>query len=892
MLLTSWIGVYSQTSSLSIATTSTTSGCNGTIDGTVSMGSVNTTNTSEIDMLITPNQSTGTFNLILSENWGDGTTSTHQGSGNYGSIGQFMSFNPPIQHTYSSYGNYTVTINYTSTNNGPAGTVTYTYSYNCPITNVYASLAVDCNQDGQTDYSVNDTVQITVVSSTGASYNGQFISNMATFSPALPSGSYTVVIDTNWLNTNNYSVSTNSFTTFQTSGNGGAYTVSFVFNCTTPPGCTTSITQGYNTASGSLMYSSSTPSQISSFVWNIYRYDNLGNQIGTSAFSTQANAYISNDPSISYVVACLDATFTNGCSFSTCDTFSVDNCISGTVYCDANSNGIFDSNENTISNVAIQIQTGNGIQTVYSDINGYYSLVYNSNNPIVINLNPNWSSMTGSTGGVYTLLSENCDSNQVYNVGLNCGSNLPANCYNGYVFCDANNNGVMNAGELPIPFAPVYLGVSPTSNSSVTVYTDSTGFFSYCGQIGTSNIAVAWLNSQWLGYQGYTANSSLITLVGSTTGNNQPGFLPVICGGTPCTDLWTTVTPWIGYYQNTTAHIKLNWGNYGPTAAGNYQLTLTFPAGVTVNTSSIQNSGYTISGNTITWNLSNLNTTFSTFDYLTFQVPGGLLNGAQHYFTSTISPVNSTDCNSQNNAGSLLQILGNSYDPNDKTVQRPDFYWTTPISIGTEIIDAALQDVLTYTIRFQNTGTAPAQNVYILDTLSSNLDWSTFSLINASHPVQVFHQSNGLVRFEFDQIWLADSTTNEPGSHGNLVYRIAEKSTCLAGCEIENTAYIYFDWNDAIVTNTTYNLNENIMGIYEDGINGWGIYPNPANNYLQIQGLETFNYEIHDFAGISILHGDGTENEMLDITKLMSGAYFITIESENAELKVLRFVKN
>ena len=892
MLLTSWKGVYSQTSSLSIATTSTTSGCNGTIDGTVSIGSVNTTNTSEIDMLITPNQSTGSFTLILAVNWGDGTTSTHQGSGNYGNIGQFMSFNPPIQHTYSSYGNYTVTINYTSTNNGPAGTVTYTYSYNCPVTNVYASLVVDCNQDGQTDYSVNDTVPITAVSSTGASFNGQFISNMATFSPALPSGSYTVVIDTNWLNANNYSVSTNSFTTFQTSGNGGAYTVSFVFNCTTPPGCTTSIIQGYNTASGSLMYSSSTPSQISSFVWNIYRFDNLGNQIGTSAFSTQTNAYISNDPLISYVVACLDASFTNGCSFSTCDTFSVDNCISGTVYCDANSNGIFDSNENTISNAAIQIQTGNGIQTVYSDINGYYSLVYNSNNPIVINLNPNWSSMTGYTGGVYTLLSENCDSNQVYNVGLNCGSNLPANCYSGYVFCDANNNGVMNAGELPIPFAPVYLGVSPTSNSSVTVYTDSTGFFSYCGQIGTSNIAVAWLNSQWLGYQGYSANSSLITLVGSANGNNQPGFLAVNCGGTPCTDLWTTVTPWIGYYQNTTAHIKLNWGNYGPVAAGNYQLTLTFPAGVTVNTSSIQNSGYTISGNTITWNLSNLNTTFSNFDYVTFQVPGGLVNGAQHYFTSTISPVNSTDCNSQNNAGSLLQILGNSYDPNDKTVQRPDFYWTTPISIGTEIIDAALQDVLTYTIRFQNTGTAPAQNVYILDTLSSNLDWSTFSLINASHPVQVFHQSNGLVRFEFDQIWLADSTTNEPGSHGDLVYRIAEKSTCLAGCEIENTAYIYFDWNDAIVTNTTYNLNENIMGIYEDGINGWGIYPNPANNYLQIQGLETFNYEIHDFAGKSILKGEGSANEMLNITKLMSGAYVITIESENAELKVLRFVKN
>jgi hypothetical protein len=55
--------------------------------------------------------------------------------------------------------------------------------------------------------------------------------------------------------------------------------------------------------------------------------------------------------------------------------------------------------------------------------------------------------------------------------------------------------------------------------------------------------------------------------------------------------------------------------------------------------------------------------------------------------------------------------------------------------------------------------------------------------------------------------------------------------------------------------------------------------------------LEGFIYEIYDFAGKSILHGDGTENEMLDIKKLMTVTYFRTIESENAELKVLRFVK-
>ena len=172
------------------------------------------------------------------------------------------------------------------------------------------------------------------------------------------------------------------------------------------------------------------------------------------------------------------------------------------------------------------------------------------------------------------------------------------------------------------------------------------------------------------------------------------------------------------------------------------------------------------------------------------------------------------------------------------------------------------------------------------------MNWSTFSLINATHPVQVVHQPNGLIRFEFNQIWLADSTTNEPESHGSLVYRITEKSTCLAGCDIKNTAYIYFDWNEAIITNTTYNVNESINGIDQDETNDWVLYPNPATNSIQIRGLETFKYEIYDCTGKLILHGKGTENEKLDIRELMTGAYILTIKSENENVRVVRFVKN
>lgn len=869
--------VFSQTSSsLSITTTSTYSGCNGTIDGTVSIGSINSNNTSEIDMLIIPNNSTGFFNLVLNIDWGDGTTSTHQGSGSYGSLGQIMSFNPPIQHTYSSYGNYTVTINYTSTSNGPTGTLTYTYAYNCPPTNVYAALSVDCNQDGQTDYSVNDTVPISVISSNGATFNGQLISNMATFSPTLPSGLYNVVVDTNWLNANNYSVSTNSFTSFQSNGNGGAYTVSFVFNCTTTPDCTTSIIQGYNSASGSLMYSSSTPSQISSFVWNIFRYDNLGNQIGTSVFSSQANAYITNGPMISYVIACLDATFTNGCTLSTCDTFSVDNCISGIVYCDANSNGIFDSNENTISNAAIQIQTGNGIQTVYSDINGYYSHVYDSNSPIILSLNPNWTSLTGYTGGVYTLLSENCDSNQVYNVGLNCGTNaLPYNCYGGYVFCDSDNNGVFNSGDTPLTNVPVYIGANQGATaSSALVYSDSTGYFMYCGQVGNANYAIASISSAWMTANGYSG-SNIVTLVGLNSYTPTPGFFALNCNNS-CADLWTTITPWIGYYQNTTATIRLNWGNYGPSTPGQYTLTLTFPSGVSPVLSSL-NPGYSIAGNTISWVLNSSATTFNFTDYISFSLPSGLINGAQHYFTSTISAASITDCNTLNNSGNLLQILGNSYDPNDKNVFKEQFYWNNSMYELSDL-NVDMLDKLTYTIRFQNTGTAPAQNIYIQDTLSTNLDWSTFELLSSSHPMFVNHFGNGILRFEFDNIWLVDSSVSQELSQGYLTYRISENSNCyFVGSEIENTAYIYFDWNDPIITNTTYNINVETIGFSDLDNNLFQVSPNPSNGILNVKSNEIIEcIEVYDLFGKSLIrfNSDSTKSQV-DLSNFATGNYIL-----------------
>ncbi len=137
-------------------------------------------------------------------------------------------------------------------------------------------------------------------------------------------------------------------------------------------------------------------------------------------------------------------------------------------------------------------------------------------------------------------------------------------------------------------------------------------------------------------------------------------------------------------------------------------------------------------------------------------------------------------------------VIG-SFDPNDKAVY--------PVST----LDISGDRWLTYTIRFQNTGTASAEHIYITDTLSVALDWSTFNLLSFSHQplTQVFN--DGLLKFSFPNIHLPDSNTNEPKSHGYVQYKIRAKDSLAIGSLIENTANIFFDFNAPVITNTTSN---------------------------------------------------------------------------------------
>lgn len=569
-------------------------------------------------------------------------------------------------------------------------------------------------------------------------------------------------------------------------------------------------------------------------------------------------------------------------------------CVNGQIYCDQDGNGQFNNGDIPIINAPVSVNYGSGTVVTYTNQQGNYSANYMGlvNGTASVSLNPNWLTQHG-----YTAVNQSTSINNVpCNAGvvpavasfpINCGQNPGnPNCFSGYVFCDANGNNTMDPNELPLSFAPVILSTMNGNNNTVTVYTDSTGYFTYCGQIGNGQYIMAYIPGNYLTYLGYSVNFNVITLVA-----NNNGMLPVNCGGNggnTCADLWTTITPWIGYYQNSTAHIRLNWGNYGPSAPGPYTLTFTFPAGVTVNTASINTPGYTIAGNTITWNLNSALTSFSNNDIILFNIPGGLINGTSHYFTSTITAAgNIQDCNAQNNNGNLLQILGNSYDPNDKQVNRSITYNNNLFAENE--IETGVEDILTYTIRFQNTGTAPAQNIVVVDTLDAQLDFASFSMVHSSHPVEVVDLGNGILHFEFNGIWLPDSTSNEPQSHGEFTYRIQENPNNGNGSEITNTAHIYFDWNAPIVTNTTYNINTWIENVSETFQN-FKIYPNPNNGIVHVQLDGAFTFKLLDLNGRTLMNGNAQNESTLNMQSLANGNYILELNS-NGEKTIARISK-
>ncbi len=166
----------------------------------------------------------------------------------------------------------------------------------------------------------------------------------------------------------------------------------------------------------------------------------------------------------------------------------------------------------------------------------------------------------------------------------------------------------------------------------------------------------------------------------------------------------------------------------------------------------------------------------------------------------------------------------NSFDPNDKLVQPQGIGADHAIAPGT---------TLDYTIRFQNTGTDTAFCVRLIDTLGHNLDPRTISQIESSHSSEFEVLPDGIIRVTYENIYLPDSTANEPESHGFFSFQIDHYPDLPLPSTILNQAAIYFDLNEPIFTNIAMHTVDTVVQDvtststdYEENTQ-LNIYPNP-----------------------------------------------------------------
>ena len=206
-----------------------------------------------------------------------------------------------------------------------------------------------------------------------------------------------------------------------------------------------------------------------------------------------------------------------------------------------------------------------------------------------------------------------------------------------------------------------------------------------------------------------------------------------------------------------------------------------------------------ITGNTITWDLSSLSAGSSSLITVWLARSyslGWLVPGDTVHSTISVSPTIG-DANPDNNTITKCDTVKSSWDPNDLEVAPQGYVLPcTPLQ---------------YKINFENTGNDTAHNIYVLDTLSDDLDLNSFAIISASatmNTTMLTYSGHNIVKFGFPNINLLD-TSHHSNSNGMVIFSVKAKSGLADGEMAGNQAGIYFDDNPVVMTN----LVQNTIGI-------------------------------------------------------------------------------
>jgi uncharacterized repeat protein (TIGR01451 family) len=333
-------------------------------------------------------------------------------------------------------------------------------------------------------------------------------------------------------------------------------------------------------------------------------------------------------------------------------------------------------------------------------------------------------------------------------------------------------------------------------------------------------------------------------------------------------------------YQN-----YITYTNYGnqTIASG----TVTFVKDPLLTITNISVPGTVSNANGFTLDFVNLLPNQTRYIVVSIQVPTIPTVALGQQLTNTCSvsiPANDTNIN--NNTSNLTQTIVGSYDPNDKAEKH-----------GGEVVfsNFTADNYLTYTIRFENTGTANAVNVKVDDLLDSQLDETSVTTISASHQF-VLKRINNALSWHFDGIDLPPSVEGDAVTgHGYIVFQIKPKTGFALGDVIPNTANIYFDFNPAIVTNTCTTEFVPFLGIDAFDSSTFEYYPNPTSGIVTFNMKNTSttidNIEVTDILGKTLFSKTiDYRDAAIDLSIFEKGIYLITLKA-NGQQKTFKIAK-
>lgn len=441
--------------------------------------------------------------------------------------------------------------------------------------------------------------------------------------------------------------------------------------------------------------------------------------------------------------------------------------ISGRTFNDNNNNGIFDSLDNDIY-VPISINpSATNYSSWWSSDASYFYTVYDSTYTITSSIPSGYHLTTGSAVRNIVL-----NGNNANNIDFGF---YPDNLITGHTFIDLNNNSVYDSTDAAFNNLQVVISPSPINLIS------NNGYYSSILIDSTYNISVVIPN----GYHLTTTPASYtITLQGTTINNLDFGLYPDSALQTKVETFITSALP----RCNTPVSYWLQGKNSGVTTANG---SLMFkPDSQLVFLSSIPVPD-SINSGIYYWSYSGLTPfSYQNLVSMSFQVPNG---GSNLYSTVDMNATDGLGNIIDSTSNNLSQLVLCSYDPNEK------------LANPAENVPTDLNSWLTYTIFFQNTGNDTAFNINVIDTLDSNLDMNTLEILESSHAYTVQIEDTFILKFTYSNILLPDSGIDLSGSQGHVTYRVKALAGVVSNYQISNTAYIFFDSNSHVATNTTVN---------------------------------------------------------------------------------------